>query len=260
MLPSGALQGIFYILYRICANSLQAVEGTGAMSTIADNLRRVEDRIAKVAARVGRSREEITLVAVSKTQPVAAIEEALGAGVAAFGENRVQEAEEKFGVLSATAAWHLVGHLQRNKVKKALEMFELIQSVDSLRLVQEIGKRAVAGGSCARVLVQVSTSGAESQFGLQPEEAFDLVAQASEVEGIRIEGLMTIGAFLPDPEAVRPCFVRLRKLRDRISEARIPGVSMDTLSMGMTSDFEVAIEEGATLVRVGTAIFGSRSG
>ena len=199
-------------------------------------------------------------MAVSKTQPVSAIEAALRAGVTTLGENRVQEAEEKFGALAAPATWHLVGHLQRNKVKKALEMFELIQSVDSLRLAREIGKRAVASGSTSRVLLQVNTSGAESQFGLQPEEAFDLVSQASEVEGIRIEGLMTIGAFLPDPESVRPCFVLLREVRDRISEARIPGVAMDTLSMGMTSDFEVAIEEGATLVRVGTAIFGARSG
>ena len=230
------------------------------MSTIADNLRRVEDRIMDAAVRAGRPREEITLVAVSKTQPVAAIDEVLRAGVAVLGENRVQEAEEKFGALTGSASWHLVGHLQRNKVKKALEMFELIQSVDSLRLAREIGKRAVAIGSTGRVLIQVNTSGSESQFGLPPDEAADLVARASEVEGIRIEGLMTIGAFLPDPEAVRPCFARLRELSDRISGARIAGVSMDTVSMGMTSDFEVAIEEGATLVRVGTAIFGARSG
>ncbi|MDP6776768.1 MAG: YggS family pyridoxal phosphate-dependent enzyme [Candidatus Latescibacteria bacterium] len=230
------------------------------MSTIADNLRRVEDRIAEAVERSGRSCDDVTLVAVSKTQPVETIEEALRAGLVVLGENRVQEAEGKVDALGQLARWHLVGHLQRNKVKKALEMFELIQSVDSLRLAREIGKRATSVGSQARVLVQVNTSSAESQFGLPLEEAAEFVSLVAEVEGVQVEGLMTIGAFLPDPEAVRPCFVRLRELRDRISDKRIQGVSMDTLSMGMTGDFEVAIEEGATLVRIGTAIFGARSG
>ena len=160
------------------------------MSTVSDNLRRAEDRIAEAAAHVGRSPEEITLVAVSKTQPVSAIEAALRAGVTTLGENRVQEAEEKFGALAAPATWHLVGHLQRNKVKKALEMFELIQSVDSLRLAREIGKRAVASGSTSRVLLQVNTSGAESQFGLQPEEAFDLVGPEKIMWGTDMPGTL----------------------------------------------------------------------
>ncbi len=229
------------------------------MSAISENLKRVQERIARAAERSGRSADEVTLVAVSKTQPVAAIEEAVCAGVRVLGENRIQEAEAKVGAVNGPAAWHLVGHLQRNKVKNALRMFELIHSVDSLRLAQEIGKRAVRDGQVARVLVQVNTSGVESQFGVAPEGALDLVGKVSEVEGVGVEGVMTIGVFLPDPEAVRPCFAQLRELRDRIAAAGLVGVSMGHLSMGMTNDFEEAIEEGATLVRIGTAVFGPRS-
>ena len=175
-----------------------------------------------------------------------------------MGENRIQEAQDKVGDVSGAVEWHLVGHLQRNKVKAALEIFDVIQSVDSSRLAEEIGKRALQMQKTARVLAQVSTSGADSQFGLAPEATPNFIGQLSEIEGITVEGLMTIGEFLPDPEAVRPCFVRLRELRDRIAQQNISGLSLDHLSMGMTGDFEVAIEEGATIVRVGTAVFGSR--
>lgn len=225
---------------------------------IAENLKRVQARIARAAERAGRPADRVTLVAVSKTHPAAVIREAVAAGVRVLGENRVQEAEEKVGEVEGDVVWHLVGHLQRNKAKAAVELFDLIHSVDSLRLAREVGKRAVQAGKSARVLVQVNTSGAASQFGVEPEEAPDLVGGISEVAGVRVEGLMTIGAFLPDPESVRPCFVRLRKLRDEIAAAGLKGVSMAHLSMGMTGDFEVAVEEGATLVRVGTAIFGPR--
>ena len=145
------------------------------------------------------------------------------------------------------------------KTREALKLFDLIHSVDSLRLAREIGRRAGEAEKAARTLVQVGTSGAKSQFRVEPHAALDLVGQVSEIEGIGVVGLMTIGAFLPDPEAVRPCFVRLGELRDEIAAANIPGVSMVDLSMGMTNDFEVAIEEGATLVRVGSAIFGRRT-
>ncbi len=228
------------------------------MSAISENLKRVQERIARAAERAGRAADEIGLVAVSKTQPVAVIEEAVRVGVRVLGGNRMQEAEAKVGAVAGPVAWHLVGHLQRNKAKNAVKLFELIHSVDSLRLAEEIGRRAVQAGQNARALVQVNTSGAESQFGVEPDEALERVGRMSEVEGIGIEGLMTIGVFLPDPEAVRPCFVRLREVRDRIAAAGLPGVSMAHLSMGMTGDFEVAIEEGSTLVRIGTAIFGPR--
>ena len=230
------------------------------MSAIAENLKRVQDRVAGAAARAGRQAGEVTLVAVSKTWLARVVQEAVEAGVRVLGENRVQEAEGKVGAVEGEVSWHLIGHLQRNKVKVALALFDLIHSVDSLRLAGEIGKRAVEAGVQARVLVQANTTGEASKFGVEPEGALELVGQISEVEGVGVEGLMTMGAFLPDPEGVRPSFVRLRELRDEIRAAEIPGVSMAHLSMGMTGDFEAAIEEGATLVRVGTAIFGARTG
>ncbi|MDE3256266.1 MAG: YggS family pyridoxal phosphate-dependent enzyme [Gemmatimonadota bacterium] len=228
------------------------------MTSISENLKRVRERISRAAERAGRQAHDITLVAVSKTKPAEAIVEAAAAGVRVVGENRVQEAERKVGDVTDVVAWHLVGHLQRNKVKSALRLFEMIHSVDSLRLAKEIGKRAVQAGISARTLVQVNTSGADSQFGAEPDATVDLVGRISELEGVGVEGLMTIGLFLPDPEAVRPCFVQLRELGEEIAAARIAGVSMAHLSMGMTGDFEVAIEEGATMVRVGSAIFGAR--
>ena len=229
------------------------------MATIADNLKRVQERIAEATGRAGRPPGAVTLVAVSKSQPVEAIQAAVAAGVETLGENRVQEAQAKAGAVGGAVAWHLVGHLQRNKVKAALGLFDMIQSVDSLRLAQEVGKRAALVGQKARVLLQVNTSGSDSQFGVEPDAALDLVGEVAEVEGVGVEGLMTIGLFLPNPEDVRPCFVRLRELRDRIAGAGLPGVSTEHLSMGMTGDFEVAIEEGATMVRIGTAIFGERA-
>ncbi|MDA0746564.1 MAG: YggS family pyridoxal phosphate-dependent enzyme [bacterium] len=229
------------------------------MSLILENLERTQERIAAAAARSGRDASDVTLVVVSKTQSVDVIQEAVDAGVRVLGENRIQEAEEKAGSVKGDVAWHLVGHLQRNKVKNALALFDLIHSVDHVRLAKEIGKRAVQNEQVGRVLVQVNTSGSESQFGVAPEEALDLIGQISQIEGVGVEGLMTIGVFSPDPEAVRPCFVRLRNLCDEVEAAGLPGVSMRHLSMGMTGDFEVAVEEGATLVRVGTAIFGARN-
>lgn len=228
------------------------------MKSISENLKRVRERIASAAERTGRQAHDVTLVAVSKSTPVEAVGEAVQAGVRVLGENRVQEAETKVGSVTGAVEWHLVGHLQRNKVKSALRMFEMVHSVDSYRLAKEIGKRAVQAGMSARTLVQVNTSGAASQFGSGPDATVDLVGRISEVKGLGVEGLMTIGRFLPDPEAVRPCFVQLRQLSEKVAAARLPGVSMAHLSMGMTGDFEVAIEEGATMVRIGSAIFGSR--
>ncbi len=225
---------------------------------IGDNVLRVMDRIAAAAERCLREPEDITLVAVTKTVEAPAIAEAIEAGVAAIGENRVQDAARKLTDGFASVEKHLIGHLQTNKVRKALELFDMIESVDSLRLAREMSTRLNVAGTSADVLVEVNTSGEETKFGLDPDEVLPVVEQIADLGGLRILGLMTIGAFLPDPEDVRPCFRLLRDLRNEIEEAVIPGVSMEHLSMGMTNDYEVAIEEGATIVRVGRAIFGER--
>lgn len=229
------------------------------MSVIADQFKQVHERVGHAAVRSGRSEQDVTLIAVSKTWPVSVVQEAVDAGALHLGENRVQEGQEKVGQILGDVTWHLIGHLQRNKVKVALSVFDLIHSVDSVRLAREMSKQALQSGQVVPVLVQVNTSGEASQFGIAPDEAVDFVGQIADLEGIRIQGLMTIGAFLPDPNDVRPCFVTLRNVKERIVAAQFESVSMETLSMGMTNDFEVAIEEGATMVRVGTAIFGSRS-
>ncbi len=229
------------------------------MSVLVDNLNRVKDRITQAAQRSGRSAGDITLIVVSKTWPVDVIQQVVDAGVVALGENRVQEAESKVGAIVGKVSWHLIGHLQRNKVKTALSLFHFLHSVDSLKIAQEISHKAAADGMMAQVLVQVNTSGETSKFGVAPDAALDLVGRISEMDGIVVNGLMTIGAFVTDLKIVRRNFELLRTLRDQIEDAHLPGVSMAELSMGMTSDFEVAIEEGATMVRVGTAIFGTRA-
>ena len=229
------------------------------MSTISEQLERVYERVNLACEKSSRSTDDVSVVAVSKTRSVEEILAAGEAGLTCMGENRVQEAEDKVPLVTENVSWHLVGHLQRNKARVAVSMFDLIHSVDSLRLAKEIGKRSVQTGKDTGVLIQVNTSGADSQFGVETEEAMDLIGEISEIKGIQVRGLMTIGSFLPDLEKVRPSFVRLRELRDEIESANIPGVCMDELSMGMTGDFEVAIEEGATLVRVGRAIFGPRT-
>ena len=225
---------------------------------IADNVREVRDRIEAAASRALRDSGDVTLVAVTKTVEPACIIEAIEAGVTCIGENRVQEAERKFKADLPPVEKHLVGHLQTNKVRKALPLFDMIQSVDSVRLAREISIACESTGAGIDVLVEVNTSGEETKFGLEPDETVAALEEMADLPGLTILGLMTIGAFLPDPEDVRPCFRRLRELRSTIEERVIPGVSMEHLSMGMTNDYEVAIEEGATIVRVGRAIFGER--
>jgi pyridoxal phosphate enzyme (YggS family) len=226
--------------------------------SIRANILQVLERIEDAAARSLRDALDVKLVAVTKTVERPRIVEAIESGVTAIGENRVQEAERKFLEALPPVEKHLVGHLQTNKVKKALELFDMIQSVDSLRLAREISTRSESAGATAEVLVEVNTSGEETKYGLEPSETLEAIREMADLRGIRIRGLMTIGAFLDDPEDVRPCFRALRELRDAIEEEVIPGVTMDHLSMGMTNDYEVAIEEGATIVRVGRAIFGER--
>lgn len=245
------------VLMPIFVDSI-GIAGRGVDVNITDRLKVVRERMARAAERAGRRAEGVTLVAVSKTRTVAEVEEALRAGVEVLGENRVQEAEEKHGAVSLAARWHLVGHLQTNKARKAVEIFELIHSVDSLRLAQEVDRRAERMGKVADVLVQVNTSGEASKSGVALDGALDLIGAVSGLKSIRVRGLMTIGALGAEGDRARPFFVRLREIRDRVAAAQIPGVSMEHLSMGMTGDFEAAIEEGATLVRVGTAIFGER--
>ena len=228
------------------------------MGSVSDNIASIRERIAEAARRVGRDPAEIAIVAVTKTVDAEKIAEAVEAGIRMFGENKVQEAMEKVKRLDSSLEWHMVGHLQRNKVKEAVRIFHLVQSLDSIHLAEEINSRALNSGTIMDVLVQVNTSGEKTKYGLEPQDAIPFLKHISSFKGLSIRGLMTIGAFLPDPQAVRPCFRRLRDLREEISGAGIPNVEMEHLSMGMTGDFEVAVEEGANMVRIGTAIFGPR--
>ena len=229
------------------------------MSKIEENLKAIRSRIEKSAIKSGKRGEEIKLVAITKTVETERINEAIRWGVNIIGENKVQEAEAKFNRITEKVEKHLVGHLQTNKAKKALELFDLIQSVDSLHIAEEISKRACQNGKVMDVLVEVNTSGEKTKFGVEPEEALPLMEIISRFEDIRIRGLMTIGLFSDDPEDTRPCFKKLKTLFEAIKHKNIPNVDLCYLSMGMTNDFEVAIEEGSNMVRIGTGIFGARS-
>jgi len=223
--------------------------------TIRERLLHVHERIRAAARRAGRDPASVTLVAVSKTVPAEVIRQALDAGVRILGENRVQEAKEKIAALPEAATWHLVGHLQTNKAKLAVQLFEMIHSVDSVKLLQALDRHGSEAGKRLRCLVEVNLGGEASKSGTMEADARDLIGAARDLAHVQVEGLMTIPPLLPDPEEVRPYFRRLRALRDTLQGE---GCSLAELSMGMTHDFEVAIEEGATLVRIGTAIFGPR--
>jgi len=220
----------------------------------------IQNRIAAAAESCGRSPDEVKLVAVSKTNPVASIKQALDAGLQLFGENYIQEAREKFNALAASPAqWHFIGHLQSNKAKYAVRMFDLIHTVDSEKLARELNKQAAKIGKVQSVLVQVNIAGESSKSGASREATINLATAVGTLDNLSLRGLMTIPPFFNSPEKVRPYFQELRRLRDHIRSLAIPGVAMDELSMGMTGDFEAAIAEGATLVRIGTAIFGERA-
>jgi len=226
---------------------------------IRDNLLRVQERIDAAARKVGRRSDEITLIGVSKTHPAAAIRAAYEAGLRHFGENRVQEWEGKRGELGALQAhWHLVGHLQSNKAARAAGLFHSVDSVDDLALAQRLDRARdeQANGAKLRILIEVRVEEEESKSGVKPEETAALAGKLAELAHLELAGLMCIPPFLEEPAKVRPYFRRLRELRDSL--ARQIGRDLPVLSMGMSHDFEVAIEEGATEVRVGTAIFGSR--
>ena len=229
------------------------------MSRITDNIDHVEKKIAEACERAGRPRESVQLIAVSKTKPVPDLMEALNYGHNVFGENKVQEIRDKVEAMGTEGIhWHMIGHLQANKVKYLIGVVDLIHSVDNDKLAAEIEKQAAKHDVVMDVLCEVNMAGEETKFGLKPEETMDFVKRISELPHLRVRGLMTIAPYTEDPESNRVYFKGLRELKDRINAEHIPGVDMDTLSMGMTGDYEVAIEEGATLVRVGTGIFGER--
>jgi len=222
---------------------------------ISENLKIVRGKIEEAARRAGKRADDIILICVTKTVGIPLIEEALAAGASDIGESRVRDAEEKFRVIGTRAKWHLIGRLQTNKVKDAVRIFDLIHSVDSLRLAQEISKRAGAIDKTQEILVEVKTSEEAAKYGAAPEEAIALVEKAAVLPNIRITGLMTIAPLVQDAGQARPYFRRLRQLFEAIAARKIDNVSMRHLSMGMTRDFEVAVEEGADMIRVGHAIF-----
>lgn len=225
---------------------------------IQENLSKVKERIKEACIRAGRKPEEVTLIAVSKTKPIEMIEEALACGKKEFGENKAQEMKQKQEILPKDINWHFIGHLQTNKVKYVVGRACLIHSVDSYHLAEAIEAESVKKNVISHILIEVNVAQEESKYGIRMEEAMDLVCMAAKLPHIKIEGLMTIAPFVENPEQNRRIFRKLHKLSVDIAAKNIDNVSMSALSMGMTNDYEVAVEEGATYVRVGTAIFGSR--
>ena len=226
--------------------------------SIKERLREVEGRIEKAALRAGRSPDAVQLVAVSKTVNLDRIQEGIAAGIKTLGENRVQEAEGKIAALGRPVSWHLIGHLQTNKAKLAVSLFDLIHSVDSLHLAEALQRQALAQERVVPILVEVNLAEEESKSGVHPESLEPLLRPISSMSQLQTLGLTAVPPFLEEPEQVRPYFRRLRELAEEMAKAQIKNIEMKHLSMGMSHDFEVAIEEGATLVRIGTAIFGSR--
>lgn len=226
---------------------------------LAENLQEVERRIKKACERAGRQREEITLIAVSKTKPVSMLSEVYQNGVRSFGENKVQELAEKIEQMSSDIQWHMIGHLQRNKVKYIVDKVALIHSVDSVRLAETIEQEAAKKDVIAKILLEVNVAEEDTKFGLKIDEVLPTVEKIAVFPHVRICGLMTIAPYVENPEENREVFARLKKLSVDITEKNIDNVSIEVLSMGMTNDYEVAIEEGATMVRVGTGIFGERN-
>ena len=226
------------------------------MEIVKNNLETINEKIKKAALKVNRNPEEIKLVAVTKTATIEQIKEAISTGVNIIGENKVQEAKEKYQILTTDIEWHLVGHLQTNKVKYAIEIFDLIHSVDGIKLAKEIDRRSLQFGMITNVLVEVNVSGEETKYGIKPEEVEPFLKGISEFSRIRVRGLMTIAPIVEDKEEVRLYFRKLRELSKEIKKKNIKNIRMDYLSMGMTEDFEVAIEEGANMVRIGRGIFG----
>ncbi len=226
--------------------------------SIADNLRTVTDRIASAAKRAGRDPASVRLVVVTKTIDPGRIKEAVDAGAVILGENRVQEAKEKIEKLGSIASWHLIGHLQANKARHAVKLFDLIHSVDTPELAAELDKQAAKIGKVQNILVEVNVAGEASKAGMAVKNAATLVREIAKLRNVSVQGLMTIPPFPEKAEDSRPYFCVLRELAECMTKENIPNAAMKELSMGMSGDFEVAVEEGATMVRVGTSIFGDR--
>ncbi len=226
---------------------------------IKENLEEVEARITRACERSGRERSEVTLISVSKTKPAEMLQEAYDAGSRDFGENKPQEIREKYPQLPTDIRWHMIGHLQRNKIKYIIDKVCMIHSVDSIRLAEAIDEEAKKHGIIMPVLIEVNVAEEESKFGIHLDEAESLIRQISELSNIQVQGLMTIAPFTENAEDNRIYFRKLRNLYVDIKDKNIDNVNMCNLSMGMTGDYEVAVEEGATMVRVGTGIFGARS-
>ena len=226
---------------------------------IKENLLNVNERIQAACDRVGRNRSEVTLIAVSKTKPVSMIEEVMSEGIVDFGENKVQELCDKTETITTPLNWHMIGHLQRNKVKYLVDKVCLIHSVDSLRLAKQISEEANKKTTTVNVLVEVNIANEDTKFGVSKEEVLPLLLEIAKLPNIKVKGLMTIAPFVDNPEDNRVHFANLRNLLIDIKSKNIDNIDMDILSMGMTGDYEIAIEEGATMVRVGTGIFGQRN-
>lgn len=226
--------------------------------TLQDNLRKVEENVCKACEKAGRARSEVTLIAVSKTKPSEMLQTIYDLGTRDFGENKVQEMCDKMEILPQDIRWHMIGHLQTNKVKYLVGKTTLIHSVDSLHLAKEIEKQAAKRDVVVSILIEINIAEEESKFGIRKEETIELVRQIAQLPHVRIEGLMTIAPYVENPEENREYFRQIRQLSVDIAEQNIDNVHMEVLSMGMTGDYMVAIEEGSTMVRVGTGIFGER--
>ena len=225
---------------------------------LAVNLAGVQRRIEGACARAGREPRSVTLVAVTKSHPPEVVNEAATLGLTLFGENKVQEAKAKIPLCSGKVRWHMIGHLQTNKCRDAVELFEMIQSIDSLRLAEEINKRAEQAAKRIPILLEVNIAGEAQKFGYRPEQLLAELGQINSLSRLELQGLMTVPPWTSEPEKVRPVFRRLKQLKEQCEQ--VLGAPLPHLSMGMTGDFEVAIEEGATMIRIGTALFGPRRG
>ena len=225
---------------------------------IVSNVMGIRQRMAAAAERCGRNHEDINLMAVSKTIPPERVHEAIKAGITWFGENYVQEARDKIALIKEKVQWHMIGHLQTNKAKYVVNLFDYIHSIDRLDLAREIDRRAGLFGRKINILMEVNISGEPSKSGIEASEAIELIKNVSALENLNVQGLMTMAPYSDNPENSRPHFAALRNLQQKIIQEGIAGIQMNELSMGMTDDFEIAIEEGATIVRVGTYIFGPR--
>lgn len=225
---------------------------------VRENVQKIKERIERACEKVGRDPGEVSILAASKTRTPEEIREVFEAGIKLFGENRVQEARDKIPLLSdLSIEWHMIGHLQRNKVKYAVNLFDVVESLDSKELADELEKRLSKVGKKMRVFIEVKLSPEETKHGCSPEEALELSRYVLSLEHLKLEGLMTVPPYFEDLELVRPYFRKLREIRDNLEDAL--GINLPHLSMGMSHDFEVAVEEGATIVRIGTAIFGPRN-